>query len=121
MISLIRAEPPAVSRKETCRGLPSEFLPSQEPERDLSWSKDFWAAVWESAKVAVSNSKSGRTMRSAFMASDLLLFLWMVLVRADWFLWRIRIRQSFSGWSGSCSRKCGTDRAWSRRRGGVRD
>src|ERR1700692_918367 len=61
-ISLMRAEPPAVSRKETLRTFPWASFPSQFPESALSWSKDFCAADWAKAAVAVSKNRE-RAMR----------------------------------------------------------
>src|SRR6202043_2854562 len=69
-ISLIKAEPPAVSRKETWTAMPSVFFPSHVPVKDLSWSKDFWAAVCARAAVAVSSNTSEMAMRIDFVDAD---------------------------------------------------
>src|SRR5580704_9452097 len=100
-ISLIKAEPPAVSRKETCTVLLSEVFHSQFPVSDFSWSKDFCAADCASAAVAVSSNASARAMRIDFMARGLLLKILSLVFGcgAAGFLWRVRLRRIVSGWS----------------------
>src|SRR5258708_3448149 len=68
-ISLMSAEPLAMSRKETRTGRPLESLPSQEPASDLSWSNDFWAEIWAKAAVSAKEGRGGRGVRGDFMLS----------------------------------------------------
>src|ERR1700722_3233312 len=65
LISLIKADPPAVIRYETCTGSPCEFFPSQEPERDFSWSNDFCAS--DCAKTAAVESVNSMQMANTFI------------------------------------------------------
>src|SRR5580704_756106 len=75
----MRAEPPAVSRKETWRGLPSAVFPSQEPVRALSWLKDFWASDWARAAVAARATKSTAATRV-----DLVMTFFLSPERVNW-------------------------------------
>src|SRR5208282_678613 len=67
LISLIKADPPAVIRYETCTGSPSEFFPSQEPLSDFSWLNDFCASDCPNTAVADSNITMHTAMRNAFI------------------------------------------------------
>src|SRR5450432_980041 len=67
MISLINAEPAAVRRYETTTGWPWVFLPSQEPESDLSISKDFSELGSATAARAVSNMAKETAVRRVFI------------------------------------------------------
>src|SRR5579885_801103 len=62
-ISLMMAEPPAVSRKDTFTGLPSPVLPSQDPARDLIWPKDVCASDSASSVVAAQSNRAATTKR----------------------------------------------------------
>src|SRR5216683_2716790 len=79
LISLIKAEPMEVARKSTCTSLPLDVLPSHEPERDLSCSKDFCASdaakARRLARTELSTTPIATAVRSTFISSLQKLFV----------------------------------------------
>jgi len=79
VISSMSAEPMEVTPSETCGGLPS-MVPSREPVRVFSLSKDFCASDW--AKATVERHQSTRRRDFMFILLKLLYFRVRVFARS---------------------------------------
>src|ERR1700685_50317 len=66
-ISLISADPSAVSRNVTSSGMPWLFFPCQVPERDLSWVKDFCASDWPKAAAEIKMASAATAIRTEWV------------------------------------------------------